>query len=286
MTQADKAQPLVLRPLTEADLPAASALTGSFRWPHRLEDWAFMHALGHGLAAEQDGRLVATGLLWPYGEGRAALGMVGVSAGLQGQGIGRAVMQGLLKLAGTRSVGLYATEAGEKLYRQLGFVPFGAARQFQGTTFQSTLQPLAKGERLRPTGRSDPDALAALDHAATGLDRTALVRALLEAGTVVMLDRGGAPAGFAVLRRFGRGQVIGPVIAADAASAKALIGHFLNLSPGQFVRVDVPEASGLVPWLAGLGLSDAGRAIHMVRGPVPDPAGPVRSFALASQAFG
>lgn len=286
MPPKDEMPPVAMRALTEADLQAAHALTNSFGWPHRLEDWAFMHALGQGVAMEQAGNLVATGLLWPFGEDRAALGLVGVSAGLQGQGIGRAVMQRLLDLAGDRAVGLYATEAGETLYRQLGFATCGTVRQLQGATFRSPLQPLPEGGRLRPVGRSDPAAVAALDRAATGLDRTALMEALLRAGTAVMLDRGDSPAGFAILRRFGRGQVIGPVVASDATGAKALISHFLNLNPGRFVRLDVTEESGLAPWLAGFGLGDAGRALHMVRGPAPAPAGPARRFVLASQAFG
>jgi hypothetical protein len=108
----------------------------------------------------------------------------------------------------------------------------------------------------------------------------------------VVLDRGGRAAGFAVLRRFGIGQVIGPVVAPDAAAARALIGHFLASNPGQFIRVDVPEESGLSPWLQELGLADVGPAIRMVRGAALPPgekgeeAGAVRRFALASQAFG
>ena len=47
-----------LRPFTEADLPAAHALTQIFGWPHRLADWAFMARLGVGVAAEMDGALV------------------------------------------------------------------------------------------------------------------------------------------------------------------------------------------------------------------------------------
>ena len=64
-----------LRPLRDDDLPAAEALTASFGWPHRLEDWAFMRALGEGIAAERDGVLVGTGMMWPYGSDHAALGL-------------------------------------------------------------------------------------------------------------------------------------------------------------------------------------------------------------------
>ncbi len=143
--------------------------------------------------------------------------------------------------------------------------------------------PLRPGERLRPIGRSDPPALAELDRQATGFDRRALITALLGAGTAVVLDDQGTAVGFAVLRRFGAGHVIGPVVARDPAGARALIGHFLAANPGQFIRVDVPEESGLSDWLQALGLADAGGAIRMLRGPGPDRP---RSFALVSQGFG
>ena len=70
-----------------------------------------------------------------------------------------------------------------------------------------------------------------MDREASGPDRTPLIKALLEADAAVVLDRDGAPAGFAMIRRFGLGQVIGPVVAPDEAGARALIGHFLTSNP-------------------------------------------------------
>jgi predicted N-acetyltransferase YhbS len=245
-----------------------------------------MLRLGEGIAAEQDGELVAAGLLWCYGSTHASLGMVGVSPALQGQGVGRAVMQRLLELAGARGVGLYATAAGETLYCSLGFTTIGKVRQLQGVTSASRPEPLAESERFRLAERSDFAVVAALDRQASGLDRTELINALLEVGRAVVLDRDGGGIGFAVIRPFGLGQVIGPVVGPDEAGARALIGHFLDSHPGQFIRLDVPEECGLVSWLMGLGLADAGPALHMVRPPVPRAAGPARRFALVSQSFG
>ena len=188
-------------------------------------------------------------------------------------------------MLGDRTVVLHATAAGLPLYETLGFVADGTVRQHQGAAFGAELMPLAPGRRLRPIGRSDAAPLTALDQAATGLDRTALMAALLEASSGVVLDEGGTAIGFALLRRFGRGHVIGPVIAPDPASAQALVSHLLGQRAGEFIRIDVPEAVGLSDWLLGLGLADAGPAIRMVRGKLSR-AGSDTTFALASQAFG
>lgn len=276
----------LLRELREADLAAAQALTAGVSWPHRIEDWRFMLDLGEGIAAERDGMLVGTLMTWRYGAAHAALGAVCVAPEMQGRGIGRRLMEAALDRLAGRTVLLHATEAGLPLYRSLGFVEAGTVRQLQGAAFNAGLVALGEGERLRPIGRSDPAALQALDHAACGMDRGALIRALMEAGSGVVLDREGEAAGFALLRRFGRGQLIGPVAAPDLTGARAMISHLFGTQEGRFVRIDVPEESGLVPWLEALGLSDAGPAIRMLRGAARAALPAMRGFALASQAFG
>lgn len=277
----------VLRPFTEADLVAAHALTASFGWPHRLEDWIFMARHGQGVVAEQDGTPVGMGLTWLYGSGFAALGLVGVGRSQQGRGLGRRILERLLDSVEGRTVVLHATEAGAPLYASLGFVGESLIRQHQGIAAGHGLVDLPEGHRLRPISRGDHAAVLALDDAATGLERGALLGALLEMPGGVILDTGGEPSGFALQRRFGHGQVIGPAVARDSLGAQALVGHLLGRLAGQFVRVDVPEAGGLGPWLAGFGLADAGPGLRMVRGSRP-PSGRngVHMQAMMSQALG
>ncbi len=285
-----RARAWALRPLAGADVPAAQALTASFGWPHRRRDWAMMLALGEGIAAcdpaAPDGRLAGTALCWRFGAGWATMGLIGVDAALQGQGIGRRMMIALMDGLGGRSLALHATRAGLPLYGVLGFEPTGTTLQHQGAVTQPDLLPLPPGLRLRPAGIADLASLAALDRAAGGVDRTALLAALLALPGGVVLDGPGGALGFALTRAFGRGQLIGPVVAPGEPEGRAMIAHLLGQRIGQFVRLDVPRESGLSPWLAGLGLEDAGTVIRMVRGPEVLPAGPPRVLALASQAWG
>jgi GNAT superfamily N-acetyltransferase len=266
-----------------ADLPAAQALSAAVGWPHRLEDWQFVAALGTGLVAEAGRRVVGTGLTWSYGGGWSSLGMVIVAPAMQGQGIGRRLMEALLPPAG--GVLLHATQAGEPLYRTFGFAPCGVIRQHQGAPFSVGFHAPRAGERIRPAGRADLPVLTALDTAATGMGRGAVLAALLEAADCIVLDRESVACGFAMLRRFGRGQLIGPVIAPDAEAARLLMAHWLGQRQGEFIRVDVTAESGLSDWLAGLGLAQVGEALRMMRGAPPAPAA-VRSFALVNQAIG
>ena len=244
-----------------------------------------MARLGTGVVAEQDGALVGTALAWRFGDGHGSIGLIGVSPLAQRRGLGRRLTTAALDCLEGRSAVLHATAAGLPLYEALGFIADGTVRQHQGAAYGASLMPLPPGQRLRPIGRSDAGPLTALDRSATGQDRTDLFAALLEIPSGVMLDDDGAAVGVALLRRFGRGHLIGPVVAPDAASAKALISHLLGQHAGEFIRIDVPEAAGLSEWLQHLGLADAGPAIRMVRGPLVR-SGPPWTFALASQALG
>lgn len=274
-----------LRPLGAADVPAAHALTASFGWPHQPRDWAMMLALGEGVGVPSPDGLAATAVCWRFGVDWATMGLIGVDAALQGQGIGRRMMAALMDTLDGRSIALQATRAGLPLYGSTGFEPTGTTVQHQGAAEQAPLMPLPDGTRLRPAGLADLFSLAALDRDAGGMDRTALLRALLAMPGGVVLDGPDGPVGFALVRLFGRGHLIGPVVAPNAAGAQAMVAHLLGQRTREFVRLDVPKETRLGPWLASLGLEEAGTVIRMVRGRDVRP-GRARVFGLASQAWG
>lgn len=277
---------IVLREMQEADLEAALSLSQAVHWPHRLADWQFAFGLGRGVVAERDGDVVGCALSWDWGASHATLGLVIVDPKCQGRRIGFRLLQVLLADLGDRSVLLHATAEGRGLYERLGFVRTGEVRQHQGQAPSAPLVALDPGWRLRPSDHADAEALIELDAAARGMPRAALMRELLSASDTVVLDHEGQRRGFAMLRRFGRGLIIGPVVAPDALGAKALIAHLVGVSAGKFVRIDIDFDSGLAEWLESLGLMRVDGPTEMVRGPVPAVTPGVRRFALVTQALG
>ncbi len=279
---------VVFRPMTPADLPHVHALSAELRWPHRPADWAQTFVHSEGIAAERDGQIVATGQRWLWGPAHATIGLVIVSPACQGRRIGHRLMTALLDGLEDRTVLLHATAEGRGLYERLGFVRTGEMRQHQGIALSPPLVALQPGWRLRPAGLNELPALQALDAASRGMPRDALIADLLQsADACVVLDRENEPVGFAMLRRFGRGHAIGPVVAPDADGAKALIAHLAGVNAGQFTRIDIDFESGLAEWLESIGLLRVDAPTTMVRGAplaVP-PAGPTL-FALVTQAVG
>jgi ribosomal protein S18 acetylase RimI-like enzyme len=279
---------VALRKMTLEDLPEAHALTDQLRWPHRPADWEQVFRHAEGLVAQRDGRVVGTGLRWRWGLRHATIGLVVVSPACQGRRIGHRLMSSLLEGLDGCSVLLHATADGRGLYERLGFVRIGEIRQHQGTAQPTLPIALGAGWRLRPATQSDLPALRALDVAARGMPREALIEELFrEAEATVVLDHDGTACGFAMLRRFGRGHAIGPVVAPDAEGAKALIAHLSGLNAGRFTRIDIDFDSGLAEWVETLGLLRVDAGTTMLRGPALElpPRGP-KLQAIAMQALG
>lgn len=256
------------RSFTLADIPAAHGLSMAFNWPHRPEDWQFAAEQGNGFVAEEDGMAIGTALCWKFGTDRASLGLVIVSPEHQGRGIGRKLMQMVLNELGPRVTFLHATPAGRPLYEKLGFVVCDSLDQHQGNVVETSPVVLHDGERLRPATHTDFPAIIELASRGSGLERKAMMSALLDVGESVVLEHGGEITGFSVLRRFGRGQVIGPLVAKlspDDLRAKALIGYWLNGREGQFIRIDVPAGASLGDWLIEQGLKRVDTTVKMVR---------------------
>ncbi|HEX2010843.1 MAG TPA: GNAT family N-acetyltransferase, partial [Roseateles sp.] len=204
----------------------------------------------------------------------------------QGRRIGLHLMQALLQRLEGLSVLLHATPEGRGLYERLGFVRTGEVRQHQGTALPAPLVALGEGWRLRPADHNDAFSLIQLDARGRGMPREQLIRELLAHADTVVLDHEGEAKGFAMLRRFGRGLIIGPVVAPDTEGAKALIAHLAGLSAGKFVRIDVDFDAGLTEWLETLGLQRVDAPTEMVCGTPPARSADARGYALVTQALG
>jgi hypothetical protein len=68
--------------------------------------------------------------------------------------------------------------------------------------------------------------------------------ALVERSSGLTLRRGGRLEALALIRPFGRGSVIGPVIAASEADAIRVVAPLMAAQHGRFVRIDVGAAGG------------------------------------------
>jgi predicted N-acetyltransferase YhbS len=263
-------------------IDGALTLSRQVEWPYRVEDWQIMLQLSKGaVALDADGRVIGTIMVTPYGQDCAAINAVIVDEAMRGRGLGRRLMENAFTLAGDRPLRLTATADGLPLYRKLGFAECGEIRQHQGQARNVTAQ-----EGVAVATADDIAAIKTLDRDAFGADRGRLVDTLARVGQFAVIRRNGAVAAFAALRAFGRGEVVGPTVAASADDAKTLIAFFAATRTGAFLRVDTPSDTGLADWLSEIGLVHVGGGVAM-RKPATDPhSHRVQCYALASQALG
>ncbi|WP_454701950.1 GNAT family N-acetyltransferase [Agrobacterium burrii] len=263
-------------------LDAAVELSRQAGWPHRKEDWALVLSLSKGFVAVENGRVVGTAMATLLGETCASVNMVIVDETMRGRGLGRQLMNAALDAAENRECRLTATADGLPLYEKLGFAACGEVLQHQGIPV-ATDKPagVAWAETIVPAE------LATLDAQAFGADRAALFTQLADRARFAVVKEQGVITGFVGLRAFGRGEVIGPVVAENAEIARDLIAFVLSERPSAFLRVDTTADTGLGPWLAEQGLGHVGGGIAMRRAKAEIPADKkLKIFALTSQALG
>lgn len=288
---------LTLRDIREVDPELLHALSVSVGWPHRDSDWQILLQLGSGLAAvDEIGRVVGTVMWLRYGCDFAMVCMLITLPRLQEQGAGRWLMDRAHQLNPGVTFGLNATREAKRLYRTLGYGYEQKVLRCQGeaapdrsSTDAFAASRLIEGS-IRPTTAGDHGILERLDRAATGHDRSTVFDALLPLSQGRALIRNDEIVAFALCRPFGRGHVIGPVIAASESDAIAVSRPFVDVHAGRFLRADTPACNAaFTKFLVGNGMQIHDNATSMGLGRAPftpaDPKG-VRRITLASQALG
>ncbi len=217
------------------DAPELLALSESIGWPHTLEDWETAIACGRGFGhRDSHGRILSSAVLYSYGPNLAALAQVIVREEARGQGLGKRVVEACLDAAGSAPVVLVATPEGFPLYKSLGF------RTVENICRVAREVPAGGGKETlrgaRAMAESDLKRALEWDRAAYRADRSCVLATRWKRSSGVMTG-----SGFALKLRRREKWLIGPVIAASANDAEAMV---LNLAAGlsEPVQLDVPES--------------------------------------------
>ncbi|MEN3793043.1 GNAT family N-acetyltransferase [Fulvimarina sp. MAC3] len=280
---------LFARDIGSVDISLLHALSISVGWPHRPKDWEFLLSVGEGIVAVDGiGRVFGSAMWFPHGDDFATIGLVITTPRTQAQGNGRWLMDQVLARCAGRDLALNSTRAAYILYHSLGFATEGQVHMHQGVMPPVTAARLVlKGEieALTPDALAD---IAALDHAAFEADRMAHLKGLAETASIRVLRRGGAIVGYSMCRPFGRGHVIGPIVASSDNDAIHLAAVHLDGLGGQFVRVDTRSDGPFGDFLRRNGLTVAETVTTMSKGRrilIERPGEPI-VFGLAGHALG
>lgn len=261
-------------------LDGALRLSAAAGWPHRREDNELVLSISQGIVALVSDKVVGTAIATSFGPVAMANTII-VDQAMRGKGLGRQLVERMMALVSPREWRLVATTDGLPLYEKLGFFEVGRIVQLQGEV--AAMHAPMGVDWATP---DDFPAIVAVDRQATGADRASLLSRLAVHGRLALIRAAGAVTGYAALRRFGRGEVAGPVVARNEEDAKRLLSYLFSGRSGAFLRVDTTEICGLAPWLEAAGLAAVGGGIAMRRGDAMAQHSPFQTYALATQALG
>lgn len=222
---------LMIRLFTEDDQTVAQGILRAAYADHPINPYS----LGRLRTLQPDGLLLAeldgtpAGLVGAVDYGPFAyVGMMAVHPGYQRRGVGQALVERLLawlEQRGCPMAVLDASDAGEPLYRRLGFVTDDKTYLFVND--DCARRPLLP-ERVRPIQAADLPGLAALDVPLFGAARPAALELIWrEQPGRGFLAEGpdGQPEGFLIAQE----QLLGPWVARTPAAAEALLAAALTL---------------------------------------------------------
>lgn len=266
----------------------------SVGWPHRAEDWQFLRESGRGFVAlDEIGRVLGSAMWFAHGTDFATVGMVITSPRLQTLGAGQWLMKRVFEKVAGRDLRLNATRAARRLYLSLDFQPEKTVYQCQGIARAETMGRLAetRGD-IRTLGEGDIAAAITLDAAGFGVRRAALIAKLFAHSAGYGLFKGGRLKAFALCRPFGRGHVVGPVVAESDVDAVAVVRPHVVDHSGSFLRIDTHMDNGdFAAFLSHSGMPVFDTVLTMSLGKrladfaVAGAAMP-KTYALASQTLG
>jgi GNAT superfamily N-acetyltransferase len=280
---------LPIRRLTLRDLTACADLSENRGWPREEHKWSFLLTAGRGYGIDDpDGGLVAACVVTEYGPPDrpelGAIGMVLVAERHARHGIGRRLMRHVIAAMGPTPLTLHATPNGRPLYEELGFKVTGRAEMVCGHFMPGNATPEVA---TRAATAEDLTTILRLDEEVFGADRTHIITRLPAfTDQLRIAEENGRLIGYAGAWPNMDTQVVGPLIARDTETAKALITS-LAAHTDRPLRTDIDvRHEELLAWAKEHGLASVAFNAVMTYGVSELPGDWTRRFAPLTVAAG
>lgn len=187
----------------------------------------------------------------------------------RGQGHGRAIWESGIELAGARTIGLDGVLAQQESYRRDGFALAWRNVRYEGYVAQTGM-PYHAVRAIRPRDHAD---VVAIDARCSGFHRPDFVHAWCEperTRSTLVHETLGVIDGVCTIRACRSGHKVGPLYAADLASARNLLHAAVHAVGGGEIFLDVPMNNRDAIRLAEeMGMRPMFETARMYRGAMP-----------------
>jgi GNAT superfamily N-acetyltransferase len=266
-----------IRLLSPDDLEDAMRLSSTAGWNQRIEDWRMLLSLapGSSFAAFNDDRVIGTAIGIDYGR-FSWIAMMLVEPAWRGRGIGRRLLEAAMNaVPANLPIRLDATPMGRPLYQSCGFEDEALLTRHVAEPAQRTV-PQGRPDTpatMRPMTPQDLDAVLEQDHVVFGGNRRAVLEWSCDSASEYchILDTDVGVAQYCLGRRGRLFDQVGPVVAADDASACALVRAALAAGKERALVIDAyDERTAFASWLGACGFA-AERPLFRMRRPAERP---------------
>jgi predicted N-acetyltransferase YhbS len=289
-----------LRTMRREDIPAGLRLCRSASWNQLAEDWELLLAAspdGCRVATNEDGEVVGSIAALNYGSAFTWIAMVLVDPGYRRAGIGTRLLMASLEIVGDDTARLDATPAGQRVYVPLGFQEeYPLQRMTRRREGSRDLPPVPAREsdsisalplHVRPMTDSDFVEVLRQDRDVFGGARRLLLDTLrARAPEYAWVIGDDEIEGYLFGRQGHSFEHLGPLVARDEQSARALVSTCLASYADRSFLIDVPLQASWVDWLASLGFVVQRPFTRMRRGTRPFHERLDRIFAITGPEFG
>ena len=273
------------RVLTPSDIDGAMALVAEAGWNQVVADWHVMWGRGGAVGIEaEDGALAATALAWPYKPDFGWISMVLVTASHRRRGMATALLRDRIDWLRARGMTpvLDATELGEPVYGRIGFAGDQRFTRWEGTG--GAVAPNACG--TRPARIEDRGWIVALDRAVFGAERAFLLDDFIKRPGSGCWVSSESESGFVIVRKGRRATQIGPLTAADEATAIDLLATVLAEIEGPIFLDALDIRAGLHAFIRASGMTRQRGFVRMSLGDSYDFDGNGRTMIIAGPEYG
>jgi GNAT superfamily N-acetyltransferase len=281
---------LLTRNFTLDDVPSGLRLCRLSGWNQVEEDWLTFLKLGENACRviESDGTVVGTVATLSFAQGFSWIAMILVDPAMRGRGIGTDLIQEALTiLKDEQCIGLDATEAGGRIYRNHGFKEEYRINRLVAKAPSKFF--CIEGNACRPICDDDLEDIFALDKEVYGADRSGLLRSLFARNPeYAWMSRIGRTAGGYVFGRHGyHHEHVGPLVAGSETIARELFSCCAARGEGRSLVVDVPDDfKNWTRWLEDAGFAMERSFARMYRGSRKQPEDTSWQYAITGPEFG
>lgn len=251
MVTAEMVEALETRSLEADDAAQGLVLSKAAGWNQTIKDWEMMieHGWGIGLFTPEN-RSIGTAMLLPFGETLCWISMVLVDEQWRRRGLATFLMNACLDEAENRelTVGLDATENGEKVYAQLGFEAFARFTRLKLSPEEvpvrsQQLDGTEGSHFIRQIQPADLPEVLEWDLRAFGGDRSYILRhqfSIWPEAAFMAVNPKGTLGGYTLGRVGCKAREFGPIMAEDGTIAEQLYRASISLDAAP-VYMDVGE---------------------------------------------